>query len=187
MRGVKNGSVNDHSSDCKEIIPSTNSLRWLTAIDIALLSSSSSESSDGDNDIGNVNHYNHAAAAPPHEDIFLYPQNRGIRLQSRTPSSGEEVPRVNLDIVNLIDILIRNGPRGGVARGEVGDNDDGQLGIPNLEGGHGDVVSSGDDEGHLNPDHGAEEVGVTEAERDQSGAGERPRPSAVRDGAESRR
>ena len=37
MRGVKNGSVNDHSSDCKEIIPSTNSLRWLTAIDIALL------------------------------------------------------------------------------------------------------------------------------------------------------
>ena len=151
-------------------------------------SDTSSESSDGGNDNGNVNHNNHAAAAaPPREDIFLYPRNRGIRPQSRTPSSGEEVPRVNLDIVNLIDILIRNGPRGGVARGEVGDNDDGQLGIPNLEGGHGDVVSSGDDEGHLNPDHGAEEVGVTEAERDQSGAGERPRPSAVRDGAESRR
>ena len=151
-------------------------------------SDTSSESSDGGNDNGNVNHNNHAAAtAPPREDIFLYPRNRGIRPQSRTPSSGEEVPRVNLNLVNPIDILINNRPEGGAARGEVGDNHGGQLGIPNLEGGHGDVVGSGDDEGHLNPDQGAEAVGVTKAEREQSGARAQSRPSAVCYGAEARR
>ena len=47
--------------------------------------------------------------------------------------------------------------------------------------GNGDVDGTGDDEGNLNPDQGAEAVGVTDAERDQAGAGERPLPSAVRD------
>ena len=47
--------------------------------------------------------------------------------------------------------------------------------------GNGDVDGTGGDEGNLNPDQGAEAVGVTDAERDQAGAGERPLPSAVRD------
>ena len=47
--------------------------------------------------------------------------------------------------------------------------------------GNGDVDGTGGDEGNLNPDQGAEAVGVADAERDQAGAGERPLPSAVRD------
>ena len=38
--------------------------------------------------------------------------NRGIRPQSRTPSSGEEVPRVTFDIVDQIDLRIRNRQEG---------------------------------------------------------------------------
>ena len=75
-------------------------------------SSTSSESSSDNNDIGEVNPVNQPAPAPPRESVFHYPRRRGIRPQSRTPSSGEEVPRVTFDIVDQIDLRIRNRQEG---------------------------------------------------------------------------
>ena len=75
-------------------------------------SSTSSESSSDNNDICEDNHVNQPAADPPQESVFLYPRRSGIRPQSRTPSSGEEVPRVTFDIVDQIDLQIRNRQEG---------------------------------------------------------------------------
>ena len=37
MRSVENESENDHSSDCKEVMASTNSSKWLTMTGIEIL------------------------------------------------------------------------------------------------------------------------------------------------------